>query len=146
MSILNGYSAKKKAEVVQFDENSKHMMASKSIANTKKSDFEDTEERFIPPPIDTFNDLFENGKLSEMILSKRLMFMPFLPSGSIVQNENRRRLSAFHAFDDTDWNQQLNKWKDSITNDAQIESGDLCNDIPKIEDLAFKIPDNFDLV
>lgn len=146
MNILNGYSAKKRADALQQGENFKQMTTSKGgFMQAVNSECDEVEEKFIPPPMDTFNDLFEHGKLSEMILGKRLMFMPFLPSKSIIQSE-KKRLSILNSLDDSEWNQQLDQWKESIINDVQVESRDLCSDMPKIEDLAFKIPDNFDLI
>ena len=143
-SVMN-ILAKKRADALQQDENCKKMTTAESFTNAVKSECDEVDEKFIPPPMDTFNDLFEHGKLSEMILGKRLMFMPLLPSKSIIQNE-KKRLSILNSLDDSEWNQQLDQWKESIINDVQIESRDLCSDMPKIEDLVFKIPDNFDLV
>ncbi len=152
MNILNGYSAKRKVDNAttssQCDESYKNskLMGKTLCAAIRSECGDDTnDEKFIQPPLDTFNDLFENGKMSEMILNKKMMFMPLLPSGSIIQHE-KKRLSALHSFDESEWNQQLNMWKNSIANEIQVECSDLCSDMPKAEDLIFKIPDNFDLI
>jgi hypothetical protein len=144
MNILNGYSAKRKFACDESNTNSK--LTGKTLCAAIRSECsDDNDEKFIQPPLDTFNDLFENGKMSEMLLNKNVMFMPFLPSGSIIQHE-KKRLSALHSFDESEWNQQLNMWKNSIANEIQVECTDLCSDMPKAEDLIFKIPDNFDLI
>ena len=131
MNILNGYSAKK--------------MACMDETNEKASESDDAEEKFIAPPMDLFGDLFEHGKISEMLLNKKVTFAPAYPSGNFVHNEHNRLLLSLSSFDEHDWSKQLNKWKESLVEDNKFESADLRQEMPNIDDLVFKLPDNFDL-
>lgn len=133
MGILNSYSAKKVSNI-ESCENSKEKVVTPNV---------DDNERFIPPPIDTFSDLFENGKISELLMGKKIIFTPMLPCAtSLIVSENTRLLGNLNSYDENEWNEQLNKWKDSLTNEIQMET----REMPCIDELAFKMPDNFDLI
>ena len=134
MSILNSYSTKKSSNIESCENNKEKVVTT--------NDDEDN-ERFIPPPIDSFSDLFEHGKISELLMGKKMVFTPMLPCGSsFIANENSSLLGGLSTYDENEWSEQLNKWKDSLTNEIQMEA----QEMPNIDDLVFKIPDNFDLI
>ena len=129
-NALNGFSSAKKINIQAACVESKQ----------KTDDY--LEERFVQPPMDTFNDLFENGRLSEIILNKKLKHVAYLPIGMVMNNE-ARCLKEINVLNDIDWKKQMSKY---IKEEVQTECAELCNDIPKLEDLGFRIPDNFDLM
>jgi hypothetical protein len=124
-----------------------NLLKSSSISSSRTSknkfayeeNVEPPVERFIAPPLDTFADLFEHGKISDMMLGKKLPYMPKLSTG------NSAYVDSFNLFTDlneVEWSLQINKWESlNIGEEAdQLQYKEMPD---SLDHLAFKMPDNF---
>jgi len=83
------------------------------------------EEQYPPvekcvPQVDTFSDLFEGGKISDIFLGKNVTYVPRLPAGKLTEAS----VDKFHGFEiytDKKWEREVKEMKKSIKSQQKKE-------------------------
>jgi hypothetical protein len=117
-------------------------------ANVNEEDYPEV-ETFHPAPMDTYNDLFEDGKLSSLFLKPSVPIIPYMPSSNINQLMNDDKFHQIDQIADNEWHKYIKNMDKTLK--KKIKSNSSCNrldelkevELPSLDDLAFKIPDNF---
>lgn len=125
----------------------KKMLLNEQV-NANEDDYPEI-ENFYPAPMDTFNDLFEDGKLSSLFLKPSVPLIPFMPSSNIDRLMNDDKFHQLDQVADHEWNKYVKnmdktlkkKMKSNDTNNRFDELKEV--ELPSLDDLAFKIPDYF---
>ncbi len=116
--------------------------------NGNEEDYPEIENHY-PAPMDTFNDLFEDGKLSSLFLKPSVPIIPFMPSSNIDRLMNDDKFHQLDQIADHEWNKYVKnmdktlkkKMKSNGANNRLDELKEV--ELPSLDDLAFKIPDYF---
>lgn len=143
-SSLRGNSSKNKlSEMQQFD---KQPLNGTSL---KKDVTEEEElppvERFIGSKYDSFNDLFDDGKLSELFLSSNSSFYSNLNQrGSSHSHDlDNERLNVVPVDEDDVLERELKRMKKSLKKMGKKEMI-VCQELPSLDDLMPKIYEDDD--
>jgi len=73
------------------------------------------------PQVDTFNDLFDDGKISDIFLGKNVTYVPRLPSGKL-NDETEDKFHGFDIYTDKKWDKEVKEMKKSIKNQQKKEN------------------------
>lgn len=100
-----------------------------SISSNKKSEREAEPENYPPvekcfPQVDTFQDLFEDGKLSDLFLNKNVTYVPRLPSSSGRIGEEVEEFHDFDIYTDKSFDKEVKQMNKSIKNQQKQENTD----------------------
>lgn len=89
------------------------------------------------PQTDSFNDLFEDGKLSDIFLNKKMKYIPRLPSCNGRIDESGERISFdFNVYNDRKLEKELKQMNKSIRNQCKKENADclgILQELPSLE-------------
>lgn len=123
-----------------------------SIGSAMKSDREIEQENYDPvekciPQIDTFDNLFEDGKLSELFLNKNITCVPRLPTTSgRIGEEDVDEFHGFNIYTDKSWDKEIKQMNKSIKAQQKKENNDCLDNFQEMPVLDLPpILEDFDL-
>lgn len=99
--------------------------------------------------IDTFNDLFEDGKLSDIFLNKKVTYVPRLPSGGPKLPKNDDVFHEITIYSDKKWNKKMREDNRTFKKEQKKENLNFLEfqelpELPELED-ANNIVDDFEI-
>lgn len=122
--------------------------ARQSLSNVK-SDQTEQQENYPPvekciQQVDTFSDLFEDGKISDIFLGKNVTYVPRLPSGKVDCSDE---FHGFEIYSDKKWDKELKEMNKSMKNQTKKENKDFLEIYQEVPELAELPPilEDFDL-
>jgi hypothetical protein len=91
-------------------------------------------EHCIPSGPDTFQDLFEDGKISDIFLDNNMTFVPRLPANCIAIDKVSDVFNDFEIFMDKGFDDEVKKMNKSIKTQQKKQLND-CLDIQEVPSL-----------
>lgn len=99
------------------------------------------------PQVDTFSDLFEVGKISDIFVGKNITYVPRLPAGKMNDSEDVEKFHGFEIYTDKKWEKDMKEMKKSMKSQQKKENEEcleLYQEMPEFLDLP-PILEDFDL-
>lgn len=92
--------------------------------------------------VDTFDDLFENGKISDLFVRSKVNMVPRLPSGSIAARLQDEFVHFTSTIDDSNWKKQLHNVNKMLRKERNCKQEDLfiepeVSELPELEMPSF---------
>lgn len=92
--------------------------------------------------VDTLNDLFDEGKLSDMFLNKNVKFRPCLPAGDVLNDDDIKKPSKVSAKQvRKHFNRMDKSMQRLIEQENQVALENLKMEMPVWDDEMFKLPE-----